>query len=214
MFESVWINIRVAACAVWDINGLDIRFLRRSFAHTVDPVLLTRNYKHAGCAVEKVHSHLELQIGLTVTGNGYLSSQYILLVARHSCDKVSGEPREARYERSSWRITLVKRDLSSQCIPCLVEARPYRWVIGAHLYPVPTNQRLGRLYDECIPETFVPSEIIGNTIQRRRVSHRCDTILTPPDEKCVTKSAKVCVDREYIAVRHCLGQKSRYIFPR
>lgn len=139
MFESVWINIRVAAYAVRDINRSDIKFLRRSFAHIVDPVLLTRSCKHAGCAAEKVRSHLEPCIGLTVTGNGCLSSQCILLVARYSCDKVSGEPREARYERSSWRIALVERDLSSHGIPCLVEARPYRWVIGAHLYPIPKS---------------------------------------------------------------------------
>lgn len=75
-------------------------------------------------------------MGLTVMGNGFLSSQCVLLVARYICDKVSGESREARYETSSWRIALVRRDLSSQCIPRLAEAGPYRWVSSAHLYPI------------------------------------------------------------------------------
>jgi len=66
MFESVWINIRVTEYAVRNVNGLVVAFLRRSFAHIVDPVLLTRNYKHGECAVEKVRSGLWLLMGHTV----------------------------------------------------------------------------------------------------------------------------------------------------
>lgn len=69
-------------------------------------------------------------------GNGYLSSQCILLVARYSRDKISGKPCEARYEVSSRRTALIRRDLFSQHIPHLVEDGPYRRVIDAHSHSV------------------------------------------------------------------------------
>ena len=71
--------------------------------------------------------------------NGYPSSLCILLVARYSCDDISGEPRKACDEGSSRRITLIERDLSSQCVPSVVEAGPYRWVADAHSHSVPRS---------------------------------------------------------------------------
>lgn len=63
MFESIWTNIRVAGYAVRDKNGSHATF-PRSFAHIVDPVLLSKSCKHEGCAAEKARSCLGLELVL------------------------------------------------------------------------------------------------------------------------------------------------------
>jgi hypothetical protein len=102
--------------------------------------------------------------------------------------------------------------LASSNATCAASAAHAWWRpghIGGLLVPIRTlseslDQRFVHVYSVNVPETFVQGKITGNTIQH----HRGDSILTIPDEKCVTKSAKVRVDRKCIAVRvrHCLGQ--------
>lgn len=124
IFESVCTNIPVTGYAARNMNELVAAFLKRSFAHIAHPVLPTKSCKHEVCVVEKVRLRLDL-IGLIVMGNGHLSSQCVLLIARYSRDEISGELSDTHNERSSWRIARIKRNLSGQPVPCLMEAGPY-----------------------------------------------------------------------------------------